>query len=284
VVPATTTTQTLRLYVGVYQSVGKISAQLSDGSATPYSDTSLNNNAGTSNAVYSFQYKAKSAGQNLTVTWTQAGQVCQDALCPSVGNPAASVDLTAEGSTDWIHWGVNGVTPDRKKGVSASISNFALVGTSSTPNTYNNNPVSYKWSDGTPTASNSGTPTGIYVAGAGIGFTLTAVADTTPRILRLYVGVWRSTGKLTVEISDGSAMWTDTSLHNDNDTTDGVYVLRYRAKSANQTIKVTWTQVDGDGNITLQAVTLSDDAGGNVTLQAASLQAQMETTSSTVHP
>jgi len=211
-------------------------------------------------------------GKNLTVTWTQVSQVCPSSLCTSRNNPPSTVDLTQEGQTDWVHWGANGpTTPDRKKNGSG-LSNYSTTPNTFTPSTYNNNPVSFSWSDGTPTASNDGTPTGIYSAGVGKGFTLTALADTTPRLLRLYVGVYQSTGKLTVEISDGSGTWTDTSIQNTLDTTDGVYVIRYKAKSANQSIRVTWTQLDGDGNVTLQAATLALDAdSGNLTLQAATL-------------
>ena len=47
--PADTSTRTLKLYVGLWYAQGKLEATLSDGSALAFTDTSLGNNAGTSN-------------------------------------------------------------------------------------------------------------------------------------------------------------------------------------------------------------------------------------------
>ncbi len=69
-VPADTTQRTLKLYVGVWSAGGRLEASLSDGSAATYVDTSLVNNTATSNAVYTLNYQAASAGQTLTVRWT----------------------------------------------------------------------------------------------------------------------------------------------------------------------------------------------------------------------
>ncbi|MBV8828636.1 MAG: hypothetical protein JO108_05360, partial [Acidobacteriaceae bacterium] len=70
--PADQTTRTLTVYVGVWQSQGKMVAHLSDGSAADYVDSSLSNSTGTALGLYTFTYHAGSSGQKLTITFTQA--------------------------------------------------------------------------------------------------------------------------------------------------------------------------------------------------------------------
>jgi hypothetical protein len=69
-VPANTTARTLRMYVGLWAAGGRFEASLSDGSAPVYLDTSLLDSTTTSNAVYTLNYRAASAGQTLTIKWT----------------------------------------------------------------------------------------------------------------------------------------------------------------------------------------------------------------------
>jgi uncharacterized repeat protein (TIGR01451 family) len=69
-VPADTTTKTLKLYVGVWFTQGKLEATLSDASAPAYLDTTLNNNAGSSFGLYTINYKAAATGQTLKIRFT----------------------------------------------------------------------------------------------------------------------------------------------------------------------------------------------------------------------
>jgi hypothetical protein len=74
-VPADTSLKTLKIYIGGWQAGGTLTAQLSDASAPDYGDTSLSTEPGSDeafNGVYSLTYRAASAGQSLTVTWTMA--------------------------------------------------------------------------------------------------------------------------------------------------------------------------------------------------------------------
>lgn len=64
-VPADTNLRTLKLYVGVWFTRGKVEASLSDGSAPNYVDSTMDNNNGKINGVYTINYKAGSAGQVL---------------------------------------------------------------------------------------------------------------------------------------------------------------------------------------------------------------------------
>jgi hypothetical protein len=79
-VPADTTACVLTLYVGIFNTQGKVQAHLSDGSSPDYTDTSLNSSGNISGA-YTVAYKAGSAGQTLTVTFTfnsMSGPRCSD--------------------------------------------------------------------------------------------------------------------------------------------------------------------------------------------------------------
>jgi hypothetical protein len=65
-VPAQTTSHTLYVYAGVWYAQASVSAVLSDGSATPYTDTTLSNSGGTTNRLYAITFKSGSPGQSLT--------------------------------------------------------------------------------------------------------------------------------------------------------------------------------------------------------------------------
>jgi hypothetical protein len=67
---ADTRDRTLTVYVGLWKARGKFEASLSDGSAAPYVDTSLDNRTDVSERAYTITYRAASAGQRLTVKWT----------------------------------------------------------------------------------------------------------------------------------------------------------------------------------------------------------------------
>ncbi len=72
-VPASTTAQNLNIYVGGYASGGTLTATLSDGSAPVYTDSSQSNSGNSFYSNYLLTFKAASAGQTLTVKWTQNG-------------------------------------------------------------------------------------------------------------------------------------------------------------------------------------------------------------------
>ena len=119
---------------------------------------------------------------------------------------------------------------NHKAGVQQQISNYTLVGAIA-PTRYANNAIGYSWTDGSPVVSATNSTTGLFVTGAGGGFSLTLPADTSVRTLKVYVGAWRTQGRLVAHLSDGSAVdYVDTSLSNSAGvTTLGVYTLNYRA-------------------------------------------------------
>ena len=200
------------------------------------------------------------------VAWTLSAQterVSGGSLSCSRAAIPPTVDLTTEGTVDWAHWGLNSAASfDHKRGVPSRISNYRVIG-SAGAQPYSNNPNAYAWADGTPTASNPGTSTGVYVGpSVGGGFQFAVPADMTLRTLKLYVGVWAAQGKLELSLSDGSApAFSDNSLQNSSSTSTALYTIHFRAASAGQTLVVKWTTqalLGGTniGNLTLQAAAL----------------------------
>jgi hypothetical protein len=190
-------------------------------------------------------------------TFAQSGGT----LAGNRGTPSGAINLSAEGSTDWAHWGLaSGATFNSKSGATVEITNYTKIG-SATVGRYTNNPISYSWSGGTPTASTTNTTTGVSIDGLNNGFQISAPADTTQRTLKVYVGVWDTRGELTATLSDNSAaQYVDSSLVTDWAQGSAVYTLTYRAASAGQTLTVRWINKSSTGNVTLQAATL---AGGS---------------------
>jgi hypothetical protein len=191
----------------------------------------------------------------LTVTVPQGTL----AAVPTTLSAGLNVDLTAEGTLDWAHWGLFSATDfDDKAGVTPQISNYTLIGVGGV-NRYANNAVGYTWSDGNPNGSADATTTGVYVGGMNSGFEVDVPASDTPLLLNMYVGAWQATMHFEASLSDNSApVYTDESFTGYGDARR--YTLLFASASPGQTLKVRfWVMADLIG-------------GGNVTLQAASLQ------------
>jgi len=193
-----------------------------------------------------------SATFNLSNTGVSSGS----SLTGTVNSSTSAVNLTAEGPNDWIHWERNGAA-NRKASGGAQFGGTALG--SGTVLGYVDDQRPINWSDGAPTASSSNNTDGIYVAGVGNGFMITAPADTTPRTLVVHVGGWNSSATLTAHLSDGSAVdYVDTTAPF-GDQYNRNYTLSYKASSPNQTLSVTWRMTTGPsfGNVTLSAAALN---------------------------
>ena len=183
----------------------------------------------------------------------------------AIAAPASTVDLTTEGTTDWVHWGLEtNNSVNRKASVPAQISNFTRLGTSAIAR-YADNFTAYSWSDGTPTSATAGTRTGVFLTNLSSGFQLTLPADTTSRILRLYVGAYAARGRLLAYLSDFSAKpYIDSSVFDVSWNNEyAVYTIVYSAASVGQQLIVSFSSVE-----------LLDWVWGNVTLQAATLQGE----------
>jgi hypothetical protein len=173
------------------------------------------------------------------------------------------VNLSAEGLTDWAHWGLfSAGSFNHKAGVTPQIGNYSVIG-HDTPYSYYDNLTAYSWNNGTPVASATDTPSGVYVTGLKNGFEVRVAADTTLKILKLYVGTYAAAGGLSVYLTDFSTpVYFDQSLTNEFNGPDAVYTLRYQASSAGQFLVARYTAAatfDPFGNVTLQAATLVSD-------------------------
>jgi Bacterial Ig domain len=181
-------------------------------------------------------------------------------LSGTLASPPIAVDLTLEGTNDWMHWGlVTNTSVDRKSGVTPQLG-FELLG-SSPPQQYGDNYTGFSWEDGVPTPTATNSTTGIFVTGLTNGFYLTAPADTASRRLRVYVGGYGSQGSFEAFLGDFSgAPYIDDSTGDPYNNVYSVYELSYAAASPGQQLVVLY-----------QAQNLYDFVYGNVTLQAASL-------------
>jgi hypothetical protein len=272
-VPATAASRVLRVHVGGWYSSARLVATLSDGTAAPFTED-VAYTGGQYDRDYVLTYSSTLPGQSLNVRWTMtggSGNVTWNAasLAPTgaptvsgqlraAASAMTSVSLTSEGTIDWAHWGDPVV--NRKASGSSLLGNLNLVTNGNAAYPYNNDPRAFDWSDGAPTASNSGNRNGIYINSTGNGFSLTVPAAAAARVLRVHVGGWYSSARLVATLSDGSAA----PFTEDVAYTGGQYVrdyaLTYGSTLPGQTLTVTWIMTSGPGN-------------GNVTFDAASVGA-----------
>jgi len=174
-------------------------------------------------------------------------------------------NLTPEGTLDWVHWGLRTVGEvDRKSNVQPQISSYSLIG-SGTAQRDGYYSSAYDWSDGTPVTSvNVGAdkPSGVYVTGPNNGFAINVPASTTPRTLRVYIGVYKARGKLTASL--GGKIYQDASLDmigsSSSPANNGIYTLVFSSSVPKQILTVQYT------------VMASERSSGFVSLQSATLQ------------
>jgi hypothetical protein len=190
-------------------------------------------------------------------------------LTGSRATPSGVANLTAEGTIDWAHWGLNTATTfNHKRAVPQQISNFTKIGTGGV-NRYLGDPNGYSWTDGAPNLTATNSPNGVWRSGVGNGFQISMPADTTDKTLKLYVGVSSAQGRLEVTLSDGSASPYINILDDvvASGNTLAVYTINFRAASAGQTLVVRWTVLTSSsptGNVTLQAATLTTGTMGSL--------------------
>jgi hypothetical protein len=189
-------------------------------------------------------------------------------LTGSVAPPPGSVDLTTQGNTDWIHWGLNNVNDVNRKLTGLSqISNFTKIGTGTNVVRLTDSPSKYSWIDGSPTAVVTNTPGGVYINnfdGPGRGFQFTVPADIIEHTLFVHLGEFSATGTLTASLNDGSGLTYTQALNGAaNQTVQGVYTIDFQANAPASTLTVRWVETAELGtpatnadNITLQAVAL----------------------------
>jgi hypothetical protein len=166
------------------------------------------------------------------------------------------IDLSAEGSRDWVHWGLDGTFSLERRRTGG----FAILeGTPIAPRRQHAlSPQRFAWSDGVPIARVSGTVSGIRTCGADNGFTFTAPAGRDYRTLRLYVGVADGSGRLDARLSTGGKPVRG-ALESRIGLTTAVFTMTYKtAKPA--LLKVNWVTDQAFnstcGGVAIEAATL----------------------------
>lgn len=203
-----------------------------------------------------------------TVTVTPVAAASGGSLSGFSGTGTA-VDLTGEGQADWVHYGRNtGYGYDRKAGVPAQITRADLIGGALTARFDAPAGTGYTWSNGAPLLAASNELSGIGTAVDNSSYRFTVPANTNFKTVKIYLGAYRAQGTLTATLSDGSAApYVDFQVDTNalaSERVSYVYTLNFQAASANQDLiidfKKTANYGDG-GNVTIQAVTLSDPSG-----------------------
>jgi hypothetical protein len=171
---------------------------------------------------------------------------------------APLVDLSAEGSRDWVHWGQESTfSLERDKDGKFAI----LEGAPTAPRFQHSlSPQRFSWRGGSPVDRSDGTTSGIRTCGKGNGFTISAPAGTSTRTLRLYVGVLAARGRLQASLTTGGATSVARLEQRGGSLDTAVFVLTYRAPR-DGVLKVSWVTEES----------FSSNCGG-VALEAASLR------------
>ena len=174
-------------------------------------------------------------------------------LTGSVAPPPANVDLTIQGNTDWIHWGLNTATDVNRKATGLSqISTFTKIGSGTNVVRLTDSPSKYSWTDGSPTAVVVNTPGGVYINnfdGPGRGFQFTVPADLIEHTLFVYLGEFTASGTLTATLNDGSGLTYSQTLNGTaNQTVQGEYTIDFQANLPRSLLTVKWIETSDLGN------------------------------------
>jgi len=204
-----------------------------------------------------------------------------------------SVNLTAEGTSDWIQAGGIGVNNEvrfnRKSSGNGQLE-YNVKGASSA-SAFGDSRVITSWVDGAPGETAVNNTTGLFYSGIGNGWQLVAPAGTTERTLKIYTSVWNSKAKLEAYLSDNSAaLYTDVNEGIGNSSYK-VYTLKFKAGSEGQTLTIKNIAQSASGNVTFIAAALAADGQNSgvtgVTLDKEQLTMNVGETAelvATVHP
>jgi hypothetical protein len=270
-VPADTTARTLVVHAGGWFSGGTLTAHLSDGSASDFKDVQAAV-SGQYDRNYTLNYQAGSAGQSITIKWVMTsgnfngnvtlsaaalsgsgGQPVAGSLAGNANSSISAVNLTAEGTADWVHWGDNSL--NRKATGNAQIGSYSVIG-SNVAIPYPNDSRPMSWTDGSPVTASSNNAYGFYIDAIGNGFTFTAPAGTGVHTLTVHVGGWNSGGTMTAHLSDGSASDFTDSTNATSGQYDRNYTFTYNSVAAGQTLRISWVNNTATGNVTLNGAAL----------------------------
>lgn len=186
------------------------------------------------------------------------------ALSGSVKDAGTVVDLSAEGTLDWAHWGLEDADSFDHKSGAGQISDITVIeaeGLTAKVMQYSDGGNQFTWADGDPTESIADTTTGIYVEGIGNGFEFAVPADITPKTLKVYVSVQGGTGEIEATLSkSGVTPFVDTVESTvESGWTQKVFTINFQAADDGETLIVRYTLKTSNegGSIALHAATLA---------------------------
>jgi len=205
-----------------------------------------------------------STSQSISLEVFEAGKGLLDG---NVLTAPSNIDLTTKGSIDWVHWGLTSASDaNHKTGGIAQISNVIPIGGAKLPRG-TNNLTRYSWNDGSPALNASNTNAGIRVYGEGKGFEFMVRADTSPRMLTIYLGAKNVRGRIEATLSDKSAPVYSTPIEKLSGVTSQAITLNFQAASAGQLLSIRYTLESKPGStgwISLEAAALEGSANGNL--------------------
>lgn len=184
---------------------------------------------------------------------------------------AGRVDLSAEGTLDWVHWGQGEKDAvNRKISDAPGISDLSIFGEGHWDRTIGFG-CRVAWSDGAPERAVQGTNDSLWLNGQGHSFRFSVPADEKTRILRVYVGALEGAElQLRARLSNDSGPEYVSTFFNANrngrlwspipGSMNGFYELRFRAASPDQALEVSLELASEPnrfrGQVRLQAATL----------------------------
>ena len=156
-------------------------------------------------------------------------------------NPTGPVNLTTEGSTDWIVFGYSSTTSVDRKSSGGSVLG-AISGVTS-PTRNNQGSTGLTWTDGTPDSTVTDELYYAYSAASSMQFT--APAGTSSHTLYVYVGQYNCPTSFTAHLSDSSSPDYVSTASMGGGWNAGLFVLTYHAGSAGQTLTITFGSTNG---------------------------------------
>jgi hypothetical protein len=210
--------------------------------------------------------------------WQTAGAGAAPILSETSEPPSASINLSAEGTLDWAHWGLNSGKNVTHKSATGDGGGPA-VGLISESNilpvlvaTTANGPETFSWTGGRTTASASTTNVTLFDnIGNGSGIRISVPAASDLRTLNLYVGLFNESGNLAASMVDSANVTlgtlTDTSFSSPSGSATRRFSLDFAADLSDalaQTLVVTWTgaQNFGGGDLWIGGATLTPEPAG----------------------
>ena len=277
--PAASTPREVEVYLGGEDARVRIDASIGGRQITRY----LSAEEGRAGGLYTLRFQSEDS-QPLQITLTAeeaAGEkpallleavVLRSGLeyeiqALTIEDKPKTMDLTALGTGDWLHYGnVDGEKFRRKAGVEAQLSySGGMADPNNAGDYYTDAFTSYSWTDGAPDVSSSGSTTGM-TAGKKMGAfaQIDAPADAGVRTLYVPVTGWNSTVQIDISL-DGELIKSQVvPPHYDNNQRVGKLVTVTYSSSRPGALSVRWSIVGQNtpyGNIAVEAAALTAAPG-----------------------